>query len=100
MLEQHQNFAVEKKGHAMNMRNEIGKKSNYLQRLNIAAVVPIMMVLLAWGLMSIIKKYSAGHYPNNCGWHFKPSILGESWWEWLFVIASMGAFEYVFRDRS
>jgi hypothetical protein len=75
--------------------NAVNQKSNPIQRIIVAVGVPIVIIILGFGIMTIIEK-------NDYDlWHFDPSALGESWWGWLLLILIIGVFEYFwFRDRS
>jgi len=78
-----------------NSVDQIDKTSNPIQRIIVAIVAPIVIVLLGYGLMNILD--------NNgpLRRHVSPDELDESWWLWLIIITCVGIFEYTwFRNRD
>ncbi|MFC1764861.1 hypothetical protein ACFL6U_22665 [Planctomycetota bacterium] len=68
------------------------------QRIVIAVIVPIVVILLGWGLMSFIDSHDSGQLSNSdydWGWSFDPTDLNDSWWGWLLVFTAIGIFEYL-----
>ncbi|MBT4296673.1 MAG: hypothetical protein HOD43_12810 [Candidatus Marinimicrobia bacterium] len=67
--------------------NQIEKSSNPIQRMIIAIVAPIVILLLGYGLINILD--------------VSPDDFDDSWWLWLIIILCIGFFEYSwFRNRD
>ena len=67
--------------------NQIEKSSNPIQRMIIAIVAPIVILLLGYGRINILD--------------VSPDDFDDSWWLWLIIILCIGFFEYSwFRNRD
>lgn len=84
---------------------DIATQSNPAQRVIVAFIMPAVIILLGWGLMSFIDShyiyYDGMVQHKGWGWPFDPTNLNYSWWGWLLIILAIGVFEYLwFRTKS
>ena len=67
--------------------DELRAKSKTAQRIGVAVVVPVFLLLFAYGIMSYL-------YSHN-GMYCRPNHWDESWAEWIVTLPLIGVFEYV-----
>ena len=76
---------------------EIDRRLNPIQRIVVAVVIPIVVILIGWGVMTNIVIDGGGVFRIM----MNPINLSDSWWTWLIVISVIGVFEYFwFRNRD
>lgn len=72
----------------------VARKANPTQKIVVGIIVPIVIVLLGYGIMAAIDDNS---YEL---WDFAPDDLEESWWGWMLVFIAIGLFEWLwFKTR-
>ncbi len=67
------------------------QRCNPTQKRIVGVVVPIVIVLLGYGIMTMTDgaHIFSNYYFPDCN----PRLLKESWWGWMLVTIAIGSFE-------
>ena len=77
---------------ALNKVDQINRSANPKQRILLAFLVPIGIMLIGYGIMRIVNanSWELVHRFGFCN----PSDLNESWWGWLLILILVGIYEW------